>query len=63
MMMNGKIKQLTPSMMTWTYLFLISMATQTGMFGLTLNQQQQNGNTGRDQSQEISLTIGRTNPK
>ena len=41
MMMNGKIRQLTPSMMTWTYLFLISMATWTGTFGLMLNQQQQ----------------------
>ena len=27
MTMNGKIKQLTPSMMTWIYLFPISMAT------------------------------------
>ena len=41
MMMNGKIKQLTPSVMTWTYLFPTSMATWTGMFGLTLNQQRQ----------------------
>ena len=41
MMMNGKIKQLTPLMMTWTYLFPISMATWTGMFGLTQNQQWQ----------------------
>ena len=41
MTMNGKIKQLTPSMMTWTYLFPISMATWTGMFGLMLNQQRQ----------------------
>ena len=41
MMMNGKIKQLTPSMMTWTYLFPISIATWTGTFGLALNQQWQ----------------------
>ena len=28
MTMNKKIKQLIPLMMTWTYLFLISMATE-----------------------------------
>ena len=62
MTINRKIKQLTPLMMTWTYLFLISMVTWTGMFGLMLNNNG-NRNTGRDQFQEKSLTIGRTNPK
>ena len=62
MTMNGKIKQLTPLMMTWTYLFPISMATCTGTFGLMLNQQWQ-WKYRQDKSQEKSLNIGRTNPK